>query len=103
MDLKGIRRSIDALDCEVVRLFNRRIEYALRLKRLKGSIAEPQREEEVLQHVRGYASPLCGPDLMEKVYKTIMERSREVQGKPLQLVGFQGEHGAYSEVAAQAY
>ncbi len=40
MDLKEIRRSIDATDYEIVKLLNRRIEYELRLKRLKSSVAE---------------------------------------------------------------
>ena len=103
MDLKGIRKSIDTLDYEVVRLLNKRVEYALRLKRLKGSVAEPGREEEVIKQVRGYTRNVLGPDFMEQIYRTIMNKSKEVQEKTLRLVSFQGEHGAYSEVAAHAY
>jgi prephenate dehydratase/chorismate mutase/prephenate dehydratase len=43
------------------------------------------------------------PDVAEQIYRTIIDESKRVQEKGLKLVGFQGEHGAYSEVAAHAY
>jgi len=83
MDLKEIRKSIDATDYEIVKLLNRRLEYGLRLKRLKSNVVEP--------------------DFAEQIYLSIIGESKRVQEKGLKLVGFQGEHGAYSEVAAHAY
>jgi prephenate dehydratase/chorismate mutase/prephenate dehydratase len=103
MDLKEIRRSIDATDYEIVKLLNRRIEYALRLKRLKSSVAEPGREQEVIDHVRSYSYNVVEADFAEHLYREIMAESRRVQEKGLRLIGFQGEHGAYSEVAAHSY
>lgn len=103
MDLKEIRKSIDATDYEIVKLLNRRMEYALRLKRLKSNVAEPNREQEVLSHVRSYSHNVVEPDFLEQLYKAIMGESRRTQEKGLRLIGFQGEHGAYSEVAAYSY
>ncbi len=103
MDLREIRMSIDATDYEIVKLLNRRMEYALRLKRLKRAVAEPGREDEVLAHVRSYSHNVVEPDFLEHLYKAIMGESKRIQEKGLRLIGFQGEHGAYSEVAAYAY
>jgi prephenate dehydratase/chorismate mutase len=103
MDLKEIRKSIDATDYEIVKLLNRRMEYALRLKRLKSAVAEPRREDEVLAHVLSYSHNVVEPDFVEQLYKSIMGEARRIQEKGLRLVGFQGEHGAYSEVAAYSY
>lgn len=103
MDLKEIRRHIDAIDYEIVKLLNRRTEHALQLKRLKNTVIEPEREQEVLQRVRGCATNVVEPDFVEQLYRTIIEESRRIQSKELLLIGFQGEHGAYSEVAANAY
>jgi prephenate dehydratase/chorismate mutase len=103
MDLKDIRKSIDATDYEIVKLLNRRMEYALRLKRLKSSVTEPGREDEVLAHVRSYSHDVVEPEFLEQLYKAIMAESRRIQEKGLRLIGFQGEHGAYSEVAAYSY
>jgi prephenate dehydratase/chorismate mutase len=103
MDLKDIRKSIDATDYEIVKLLNQRMEYALRLKRLKSKVEEPSREEEVLAHVLSYSHHVVEPDFIEQIYKSIMGEARRIQEKELRLVGFQGEHGAYSEVAAYSY
>ena len=94
MDLKEIRKSIDGIDYEIVKLLERRMEYALRLKRLKRSVAEPEREREVLAHVRSYSHNVIEHAFIEEVYGAIMEESKRIQEKGLRLIGFQGEHGA---------
>lgn len=103
MDLKEIRKAIDATDYEIVKLLNRRMEYALRLKRLKRGVVDPDREREVFEHVRSYSHKVTEPGFTERLYTTIIEESRRIQEKELRLIGFQGEHGAYSEVVAHAW
>jgi prephenate dehydratase/chorismate mutase/prephenate dehydratase len=103
MDLDEIRKSIDATDYEIVKLLNRRMEYSLRLKRLKSNVEEPDRERQVIDHVRGYSHSVLEPDFAEQLYGSIIGESKRIQEKAVSLVGFQGEHGAYSEVAARTY
>jgi prephenate dehydratase/chorismate mutase/prephenate dehydratase len=103
MDLKEIRKSIDAIDYEIVELLNRRTEQALRLKRLKNQVAEPKREQEVLEHVLSYSRNVLDPVFIEQFYRIIIEESKRIQAKELRLIGFQGEHGAFSDVAAGSY
>jgi prephenate dehydratase/chorismate mutase len=101
MDLKEIRESIDIIDYEIVSLLNRRMECALRLKRLKSKVVETSREQEVIEHVRNYSRNLLEPDFTERLYTAIIAESRRVQQESPKVIGFQGEHGAYSEMAAQ--
>lgn len=103
MDLSEMRKSIDATDYEIVKLLNRRMEYGLRLRRLKSNVEEPGREREVLDHVRSYSYDVVEPAFVERIYRSIIAESKRIQEKGLKLLGFQGEHGAYSEVAAHAY
>jgi prephenate dehydratase/chorismate mutase len=103
MDLKEIRKSIDAADYEIVKLLNKRMEYGLRLTRLKTAVSEPGREEQVISHVRSYSQNVLNPDFVEGIYSTIISESKRLQQAGLKLIGFQGEHGAYSEVAAHTY
>ena len=103
MDLQEIRRHIDAIDYEIVKLLNRRMEHVLRLKRLKNTVIEPEREQEVLDRVRSCSTNVVEPDFTEQLYRAVISESRRIQEKELLLAGFQGEHGAYSEVAASAY
>ena len=60
MDLEKIRSAIDTIDYEIVKLLSRRLEHALRLKRLKGTIVEPERERQVIEHVRGCSHTVAG-------------------------------------------
>ncbi len=103
MDLQDIRKAIDAADYEIVKLLNRRMEYALRLRRLKSGVVDTEREREVIGHARKYSHNVTEPEFTERLYKVIIEESRRIQEKALSIIGFQGEHGAYSEVAAHAY
>jgi prephenate dehydratase/chorismate mutase/prephenate dehydratase len=103
MELEKIRSAIDRIDYEIVKLLSRRLECVLRLKRLKGSIVEPGREQQVIEHVRGCSHTVVAPEFTERLYKAIIEESVRIQKKDLRLIGFQGEHGAYSEVAALGY
>ncbi len=62
MDLKEIRKAIDATDYEIVKLLNQRLEYALRLRRLKKVTVDEAREREVLEHVRRYSHNVTEPE-----------------------------------------
>ncbi|OPX95090.1 MAG: P-protein [Syntrophorhabdus sp. PtaU1.Bin002] len=103
MSLGDIRKRIDLIDYEIVKLLNERMEYALRLKRLKCGIFDPDREEQVMKNIRRFSRNLIRPDFCEALYREIMRESRRIQEQDAKVVGFQGEHGAYSEVAALAY
>jgi chorismate mutase len=103
MDIREIRKRIDLIDCATINLLQRRMELALRLRRLKGSISEPERETEVLENVRRYSRGIIGPEFSERLYAEIIDESKRIQQQDLKLIGFQGEHGAYSEVASLAY
>lgn len=103
MDIREIRKRIDLIDCGIINLLHRRMELALRLRRLKGSIFEPEREKEVLANIRRYSRGVIEPEFAERLYAEIIDESKQIQQQDLKLIGFQGEHGAYSEVASLAY
>jgi len=103
MSLDDLRRKIDLIDYEIVKLLNERMEHVLRLKRLKGSIVDPVREEQVVRNVRRFSGNLINPDFVERLYRAIMEESRSIQERDAMVIGFQGDHGAYSELAAITY
>lgn len=103
MDLNEVRKNIDIIDAEVVRLINERIELALRAKKLKDEIVDDVREGKVVDHVRSYSQYLIDPDFIEKIFTDFIEESKRIQCADLSLVGFQGEHGAYGEVAVRKW
>ena len=103
MDLKKIREEIDLLDSKILNLLNGRMELALMAKKLKHQIEDAQREKEILERIRSNSRGLINAEFIEKVYLEIIRESKALQHKDYPLIAFQGEHGAYGELAAMAW
>jgi prephenate dehydratase/chorismate mutase/prephenate dehydratase len=102
-NLHDIRKNIDAVDAQILRLLNLRFEYALQTRRFKAQGEDPEREEAVLRTARRRAGRLAGPEFAARIYEAILGESKALQKKDLKLAGFQGEPGAYSEAAVEAW
>ena len=82
--LDELREDIDRVDELLVRLLNERARVAVeigRVKKEKGiEIYQPEREKQVLAHVRGVASegPL-GPDAIARLFERIMDEARRLE------------------------
>jgi len=82
--LEELRDDIDRLDEVIVRLLNERARVAVEVGRLKKelnvAIYQPDREKQVLKHVRGVASegPL-GPDAIARLFERIIDEARRLE------------------------
>ncbi len=104
MNLKDLRDRIDALDAKIVKLINERMERAILTRKLKREgIQDSDREKEVLEKVRLNVRALADADFCMKLYQDIMAESKRLQALDLKTVGFLGEHGSNSELAARAW
>ncbi len=103
MSLKEIREKIDILDSRVQNLLNERMELALMAKKYKTRIEDTEREKELLDKIRKNSTGLINAGLVEKIYIDIIEESKRIQQKDYELIAFQGEHGAYGEVASREW
>ncbi len=101
MKLNEIRKRIDTIDLEVLALVQERMGLAMRSRKFKDGIRDPEREEAVFDRARRLNLNLVEPNFAEGMLRKVIEESRRLQGENRQLVAFQGEHGAYSEVAAR--
>lgn len=99
MALKKMRNEIDRIDAELLQLLMKRMEAAVRTTRFKAAIDDEARENVVLERAKRRSWGLCQEDFGTKLFQLIVEESKRVQSKDLTLVGFSGEHGAFSEVA----
>lgn len=100
MNLKEIRKKIDVTDSRIIQLLNDRMELAILAKRFKTEVEEPQREKEILVKIDRRTKHLFDVDLLKKLFTEIIGESKRLQRVDHKLIGFQGEHGAYSEIAA---
>ena len=103
MELKWVREGIDLIDADVVALLRKRFELAVRAGKLKRDVTDNTREAQVIENVRRMAGGLVAPEFMEKIYREVIIEASRQEHADYDLIGFQGEHGAYSEMAALEY
>ncbi len=88
MTLEELRRGIDEIDEQLVRLFNARVQYALEIGEIKKQLGlpiyQPERETEVLRRVRAASvaggGPL-GPDAIGRLFERIIDEARGLELK----------------------
>lgn len=105
MSLDDLRKKIDELDVQIVRLIAERMEVTRDIGKEKSVIGKPvqdkAREQKVLEKVKNIAQEVnLPPDEIEKVYRQFFAISKGLQGIT---VAFQGEMGAYSEEASYQF
>ena len=97
-----IHKKIDKIDRELLVLLQERMGYVLRSNQFKQSTGETPAEEEMLTRFEQLNLELMERSFTKQVLKTIIDESKRLQKEDRQLVAFQGEHGAYGEVAARS-
>lgn len=102
-NLKNLRKKIDQIDSEIIKSLNKRMEIALQTRNLKGEVTDSSREKEVLSQIRQKNHGPLEPEFSEKLFSQIMDESKKLQQKKVRLIGFQGEHGAYGEMAIRMH
>src|SRR5215471_8370138 len=82
--LDDLRKDIDRVDEVLVRLLNERARCACEIGRLKKDqgieVYQPEREKQVLEHVRSVAAegPL-GPDAIVRLFERIIDEARRLE------------------------
>lgn len=103
MDLDKLRKEIDSIDAEILQLLNKRMEASLITKKLKQKIEDKKREKELLDAIKEKSNGLINSNFSEDIFNKIIKQSKDLQKKDLRLIGFQGDHGAFSELAAKQF
>ena len=101
MKLDDIRIKMDKIDRELLVLLQERMGLALRSNKFKQSVNDPDREAQMLARVERMNLDLVERPFTRQLLQTIIKESRRLQEEDRPLVAFQGEHGAYGEVAAR--
>lgn len=97
--LADLRAQIDDTDRKLLRLLDRRTELAVRTARLKPEVTDGGREAEVLSRVQAASYGLLSAEFVAGLYRGLIDEGKRLQACRPRLGGFQGEHGAWSEMA----
>ncbi|WP_022947855.1 prephenate dehydratase [Methylohalobius crimeensis] len=102
--LRELRRRIDAIDAELLRLLNERAELALQVAEVKRAAGDddcfyrPDREAEVLRRIKAKNPGPLDDDVAVRIFREIMSACLALE-KPLQ-VAFLGPEGTFTQQAA---
>ena len=86
INLEALREEIDKIDEVIVRLLDSRARCAYSLGRLKHQLGtpiyDPQREKDVIAHVRKVNQALGGPldgDVIARLFERVIDEMRRIQ------------------------
>ncbi|MBE6427782.1 MAG: ACT domain-containing protein [Planctomycetaceae bacterium] len=107
LNLPSLRHEIDRLDNRILQTLQKRLEIArlvVKFKREQNQdVNVPEREQQILDSLKGRERSLLSAEVIEEIYRTIFKESKRLQSESKPLIAFQGEHGAFSEVAARKW
>jgi len=96
-----ISRKIDKIDRELLVLLQERMGLSLRSTKFQEAVGDTVREADLLERMERMNLDLIKRSFSRQLLKTIVEESKRLQEEDRQLVAFQGEHGAYGDVASR--
>ena len=102
MTLDDLRLEIDKIDAKLLSLLNERMEKAILTRKFKTATEDKTREAAVLDKIARASHGLVDPLFSSSLYGSILTESKRLQALGFKTIGFQGQHGAYSEVASKA-
>jgi prephenate dehydratase/chorismate mutase len=101
MKPEQIRKNMNKIDRELLVLLQERMGLALRAAKFSETRSDTDQETDMLARAQQLNLDLIESDFTRKLLKTIAAESHRLQDESRTLVAFQGEHGAYGEVAAR--
>ncbi len=101
MKLNEISRKIDKIDRELLVLLQERMGLALRSRKFQEAAGDAGIETTTLEKMERMNLDLINRPFSQQLLKTIIEESKRLQDEDRQLTAFQGEHGAYGDVASR--
>ncbi len=102
MNLKALRKQIDGLDQNIIKLLNSRAGIIKKVGEVKiqngQSIYSPEREKEVIKRLNQLNRGPLGPGALEAIYREIMSASLALE-KPIK-VAYMGPEASFSHLAS---
>jgi len=99
MKQKKLSKKIGTLDRELLQMIEKRIELSMRLAKL--DIKKLSLDEVSIKKLLNRCSSLIKKEFVVGAFENIINETKRLNSENTKLVGFQGEHGAYGDVASR--
>lgn len=102
MEIKKIRKEIDQIDQNILKLLHRRIKIVEKIKRLKytfkTSVYQPAREKEIMSKIIKLNKNIFPEKSLRNIYNEIFSASRKIQSELR--IGYLGPEATFTHLAA---
>lgn len=103
MNIKDIKQEMEKIDLQLLKLLDARTELCLKSKKINGTDHAQEIEQHIFDTIATRSWGLVSAKFAKSVYTEIITEINRLKGLDYQLIGFQGEHGAYSEMASRIW
>ena len=103
MNIKHFKLELEKIDRQLLKLLDARTELCLKSEKLGDKTSLSEVEKEVLNTIKQRKWGLTSAKFAKKIYSDITAEIRRIRTIDYKLIGFQGEHGAYSEMASKVW
>lgn len=105
MRLEDLRKEIDRLDADIIKLLNQRAEVVQQLAELKKRGGQrafvPEREQAIFERLARLNQGPLGSEALEAIYREVLSTSRALERKLC--IAYLGPAGTFSHQAARGY
>jgi prephenate dehydratase/chorismate mutase/prephenate dehydratase len=102
MNKKDFKLELEKIDLQLLKLLDARTELCLKAKKIHDDV-DAEIEGQIFDVISSRSWGLISRKFAKSMYSSIVQEINRLKGKELKLIGFQGEHGAYSEMASMIW
>jgi len=102
MKSDDLRQKLGKIDYQLIKLLDERLELLLKWQRLQPDQPAPT-QSALPDSFHRLVQGILDQDFYHRIYQEIAGESEKLLSKDYRLIAFQGEHGAYSEMAARVW
>jgi prephenate dehydratase len=99
MNKKDFKLELEKIDLQLLKLLDARTELCLKAKKLDEDIDDVS-EKHIFDTITSRNWGLVSPKFAKTIFTKIVQEIDRIENRENKLIGFQGEHGAYSEMAS---